>query len=264
MTNPTSSNLLESELLARYRELGHEPPDWAFPLAPTIPFVGANYGRWGGILVYASAENLSHYERDPETVPPFLKDERRFNRHRAACNAPSGSAFFPDVHMAPFSNGSLLVAIAFVALRKFSLEFQLPGGLLESIAAANLCKFSIRVGECGKNVDYLGRSRMITSIPYIRADLAIIRPGLVLVPQTALRNTAVAEVFALAGCEILPIYQFNAGVVNRVLRKHDVAAKKLKTELEGTPLAHWIDKLTGYSPGFAYRYLVELDIALTQ
>lgn len=262
MTSPRPTSCLEAELLKKYRELGHAPPAWAYPLAPTIPFVGTNYGRWGGILVYASAENLSNYERSPETVPPFLQDERRFNRHRGALEAQSCQAFFPNVHMAPFNNGSLLVAIAYVAWRRFNAEFEVPSDLLESIAAANLCKFSIRVGESGKNRDYLGQPRMSNSIPYLQADLATLRPKLVLVPHAALRDITIAEVFGHGSCEILPIYQFNAGVVNRVLRKHDNAAKQLQSSLAGTHLARWVDKLTGYSPGYAYRYLFQLEIAL--
>lgn len=60
---------LSSQLLAEYRSIGIEPPSWAYPLPPSIPFIGKKYGRWGGILVYASAENLSHYERGKERSP---------------------------------------------------------------------------------------------------------------------------------------------------------------------------------------------------
>ncbi len=150
MTNSATSSL-EPLLLEKYRKIGHTPPEWAYPLAPSIPFVGNQYRRWGGILVYASAENLTHYEQDPDRLPEFVKDKRRFNRHRASCDATAGTSYFPNVHMAPFSNGSLLVAVAYYVLRRFGDTFNRPSDLLESIAAANLGEFSIKVGEGRKN-----------------------------------------------------------------------------------------------------------------
>src|SRR5688572_21345146 len=90
----------DADLLARYRALGLSPPPWAYPLPPSIPFIGKNYGSWGGFLVYASAENLSHYERHPHTLPAFLHDHRALDRHRAALDNGEGD-FFPVVHMAP-------------------------------------------------------------------------------------------------------------------------------------------------------------------
>lgn len=261
MSTSTAKKMLEAELLDKYRELVHEPPDWAYSLAPSVPFVGEQYGSWGGVLVYASAENLSLYERAPASVPPYLQDERRFNRHRAAYDCRA-SSFFPDVHMAPFSNGSLLVAAAFVFLRRFGAEFEHPHELLESIAAANLCKFSIRVGEQGTNKDYLGQTKMNASLPYIRVDVSVLKPKLVLVPISAQRNANVSQCLTDAGCEVLPIYQFNAGVVNRVLREHHAAAKELEAKMAGTQLARWVNELSGYSAGYAYRYLVHLDIVL--
>ena len=89
------------KLLAAYARIGLDPPSWAYPLPPSIPFIGRNYGRWGGLLVYASAENLSHYRRKPESIPGFIKDDRKLNRHRASYEEDPG-AFSPRVHMAPF------------------------------------------------------------------------------------------------------------------------------------------------------------------
>lgn len=272
---------LEAALLARYQEIGHNPPEWAYPLAPSIPFVGRRYGSWGGLLVYASAENLTHYERDPERIPEFLKDERRFNRHRASATVRDKTGFFPNVHMAPFSNGSLLVAAAFYVLCRFKKGFTKPVDLLESIAAANVGKFSIAVSEKqgkpvaaakpkqnGKvpkphrNKDYAGKSKLNDSVPYLRADLEVLKPAVVMIPRTMLRNKQVAQVFNESGCEVVPIYQFNATIVNCALAKHDKAAKKLAKELAGTPISDWIDQLRGYTPGYPYRYLVELTNAL--
>lgn len=255
-SNQCTTPDLEAALLEEFRRIGHEPPDWAYPLAPSIPFVGKQYGRWGGLLIYASAENLAHYERDPARIPEFLKDERRFNRHRASATVHAKTGYFPNVHMAPFSNGSLLVAAAFYVLRRFENEFTKPVDLLESIAAANVGKFSIRGKD---NKDYAGKPKLNNSVPYLRADLEVLKPDVVMVPRTMLRNKQVAQIFKESGCEVVPIYQFNATIVNCALAKHDKAAKKLAKELAGTPLSHWIEQLRGYAPGHAYRYLVELD-----
>lgn len=254
-----------SQLLADYRSIGIEPPVWAYPLPPSIPFVGHEYGRWGGIMVYASAENLSHYERGAKAEPDFLKDERRFNRHRAALACDPGNSSFRRVHMAPFDNGSLLVATLYLIWLRFGDEVADPIELLESIAAANFCKFSISVGNDGSNRDYAGGPQVLASLPYVLADLRVLRPSVVIMPGKMLRRLGVREQLsdAAPNAEFIPIPQFNQRVVNVHLKKHTLRAAELQKELQETVLADWIGRLKGYTPGYPYRFLAEMDDVLS-
>jgi hypothetical protein len=94
-------------LIAAYQARGSNFPDWAYRRRregttppPSVPFIGRRYGRWGGVLAYASAENHASFERNPEKDhPPYFADDRVWNRHRAAFATDSGSGFFPGVHM---------------------------------------------------------------------------------------------------------------------------------------------------------------------
>ncbi len=115
---------LADSLQEEYSTLSGDSPPWAYRLPTrellpaTIPFVGANYDHTSPrIAVYASAENLAHYERRPETVPAFLLNHRAKDRHRAAfedARAASPALFWPTVHIGPVENGSLLCAALFV------------------------------------------------------------------------------------------------------------------------------------------------------
>src|ERR1044071_3802784 len=170
-----------ASLLAEYARVGLGSPRWAYPLPPSIPFIGERYGKWGGLLVYASAENLSHYRRKPGSKPDFVQDSRVLNRHRAAYEADHG-AFFPRVHMAPFEDGSLLVAAWYYIRRRESEAPGDPRELLESMAAANFCKFSI---DDQTNQDYVdNREKLAVSVPYVRADLEVLRPQAVILPRS--------------------------------------------------------------------------------
>jgi len=72
------------QLLGAYRAAGLQPPACPDPLPPSVPSTGSGYGRWGGLLVHASAENPSRCVRDPAARPEFLNGDRVYNRHRAA------------------------------------------------------------------------------------------------------------------------------------------------------------------------------------
>ena len=88
---------LGSRLVEKYQRAFSSPPAWAYPLSPSIPFVGTHYQATSPrMAVYASAENLSRYEREPERMPDFIKDDRVWDRHRAAYLA-GNDGFFPRV-----------------------------------------------------------------------------------------------------------------------------------------------------------------------
>lgn len=185
---PLVADLIDA-LIRRYQELGDTPPDWAYPLVPTIPLIGKNYQARTGILVYASAENLAHYEQQPDTVPYYLKDERVWNRHRAALESEPRDGFFPHVHMGPFDNGSLIVATAYYLWKKRQLTFQQPLDLLECIAAANFCKFAI-AGVVNK--DHAGDpDKVSVSLPYVLADLEALAPSVCFLPKRILNQQSV-------------------------------------------------------------------------
>lgn len=253
---------MTSKLLSTYRDIGHEPPSWAYQLPPSIPFVGNEYGKWNGILVYASAENLSHYERTPSTIPEYIHDDRVLNRHRAAFECNTNGGFFDEVHMEPFQNGSLLVACSYFIWKQFGETIEHPTELLESIAAANFCKFSIS----GKvNKDYAGDfKKQMESLPYVLADLESLKPGHVLIPKKFLTNATVkTELQRIApNTKFWGLPQFNATVINTHLKKHAERSKVIRDKMKGTSLATWIDHLEGYGEGFPYRFLVEIDDVL--
>jgi len=247
----------ERSLLDEYSRIGLSPPSWAYPLEPSIPFIGRNYDKCGRVLVYASAENLSHYRRKPDSMPAFLRDDRRLNRHRAAYEVDPGG-FFPSVHMAPFEDGSLLVAAWFYLRRCRGEAPDDPRELLESIAAANFCKFSI---ENPTNVDYAeDRKKQTASLPYVKADLKELQPECVILPRSIWKVPSVAkDLRSLLKREPLALPQFNPRVVHMHLQKHEARAKELESSLGGTPLPFWIARMKGYKTGSPYRFLAEIE-----
>lgn len=263
---------LVETLRAEYTELGSgqhgEPPEWAYrlptgePLQATIPFVGQAYAESSPrIAVFASAENLAHLGEHPGD---FLLDERALDRHRVQREMdrrgnPGG--FWPQVGIRPVEDGSLLCAALFVAqvVRQAPPE-QTPAGFLEQLVVANVCKFS---KQGGVNRDYLGCMRDVRpSLPYLRADLQVTKPEILLIPKTALNNREVGQVVAevCPSARRLQVPQFNARVVHgRHLATHHARGLELQQELAGTLLGDWMSRLAGYSPGYAYRYLALLE-----
>jgi hypothetical protein len=276
---------LVDRLLTGYASQEVAPPSWAYrlpddrPLPATIPFVGSGYATSSlRMAVFASAENLAHYERAPHTVPAFLFDDRACNRHRVAHDialASDSDDFWPTVHIGPVENGSLLCAAMFVrhALR-VEPPCEGPDHLLEQLLVANVGKYSRRSEEGDpaegirtRNRDYAGSIKyMRPSLPLLRADLEVAQPDVVLFPKTAYGLNDVRDVVSSACPEarVLPIPQFNATVVNTHLAGRHSRALEIKAELAGTALAEWMEHLRGYAPGYAYRYLAVLEELLRQ
>ena len=277
-------NLVDS-LLTRYASQAKAPPSWAYrlpddrPLQATIPFVGSGYATSSPrVAVFASAENLAHYERAPHTVPAFLLDDRAGNRHRVTHDIALASAsdgFWPTVHIGPVENGSLLCAAMFVR-HALCVESPVegPDHLLEQLLVANVGKYSRRSEEGDpakgirtRNRDYAGSIKyMRPSLPLLRADLEVARPEVILIPKTAYGLNDVRDVVSSACPEarVLPIPQFNATVVNIQLAGRHSRALEIRGEFAGTALAEWMEHLRGYAPGYAYRYLAVLEELLRQ
>lgn len=264
LINKVPMSDLRTELLVKYSEIGLSSPDWANPLPPSIPLIGKRYGVEMPILVYGSAENLSHYERKPETVPDYIQDERALDRHRAALENDPGVGFFPNVHMAPFNDGSLLVAANYYLWRTVGRSFEKPIELLECIAAANFCKFAI-AGSVNK--DYAGDLEKVNiSLPYVVADLEVLKPSVCVLPKSILKHASVRRRLnsAAPDVQLIALLQFNVKVINMHLKKHSDDAEQMAENLRDHPISEWIDAMPGYSPGFPYRYLVEMDQVLNE
>lgn len=257
---PTSRSV--ALLIRRYREGFSGVPPWAFDLAPTIPFVGKAYARSAvRMAVYASAENLSHYVRRPELRPAFLQDDRVWNRHRAAFQTRQ-NGFFRRVHIAPVSNGCLLCAALFVRRRLRIPSPRTLSGLLEELVAGNVGKFAV---DGATNTDYAGTPRRLrASLSFLRMDLDVLKPKVLLLPRTMFRHPRLQAVVrdVVPGCLVLPVPQFNARVVNTHLRRHERRAKELASELAGTQIARWTSQLQPRDAGNPYRYYAEIEEVL--
>ena len=263
----------EEHLISEYKRLFAGPPEWAFPskswnykaapilepFPPTIPFIGENYfNQKMKIALYASAENLAHYERKPETIPKFLCDHRAWNRHRAA-NLEGWDNFFPRVHIGPVENGSLLCAALFIC-NKLGLEVSdNPNKFLETLLVANVGKFSL----AGKtNKDYASNEFLLdSSLSFLEMDLNILTPDIIIIPKTIFKHNSISALVSdfVTKDNIIPVPQFNFTVVNTHLKKHDVNAKIMAKEMRGSLLSHWTNRLNGYGAEIPFRYYVELE-----
>lgn len=253
---------LAQTLLQRYREIGLRPPSWSWHYPPSIPFIGTHY-KPGGILVYASAENLSHYERNPEWIPPFMKDKRVLNRHRAA-HAARGT-FFSHIHIHPFDDGKLIIALQYYLMKHHQpkVMYKNPKVLLEHIAAANFSKFSIRSNG---NRDFAGNMpKLAASMAYVSADLKTLSPAIIIMPRSIWNHQATSTMIrqAVPDARVIALPQFTPQVANIHLREHAAAAKRLRASLGRSIIEKWVEKVPGYAPGYFYRFLVEIDKEMT-
>lgn len=263
-------------LIRKYKRSFKRPPEWSFPskkwsykdypllkpFPPTIPFIGKSYfSQKTKIALYASAENLSHYERRPETTPFFLGNDSAWNRHHAA-NLEGWDKFFPRVHIGPVEDGSLLCAVLFICDR-LGLEYPKdPGLFLENLVVGNVGKYSI---SGNTNKDYARSIKMLKpSVPYFQIDLEILQPEILVLPQTIYTHKIVKTLISrvLPKATIIPVPQFNSTVVNIHLKKNKEVGSQLAKKWQETILDEWTNHLTGYAKGFPYRYFAELETVL--
>lgn len=202
-------NGFEQELLKRYDAIMKPLPEWAFPMAAPIPFVGNEYGnaKRPRVLVYASAENLGHTwpkERTLAFWQTAIKEDHCYSttlgqrtRSRLTQSADVRKTSKPsiNIHMAPISNGGLLaVARHILELNGHGSEFDRnnANGFLEQIAVANPGKFSIRPndGAPAVNLDYAGGKhwrKFEEQLEYLQADIESLDPNLLMIPSTVLQ-----------------------------------------------------------------------------
>lgn len=108
-----------------------------FDLPQYFPFVGNNYINSNPkILLYASAENLTGYNGYLDDDTAALLRYRSFFEH----SNKSNNDFFPNVHIAPISDGSLILVVFYLLKQLgFSKHLNTPIDLIESIAFSSDC-----------------------------------------------------------------------------------------------------------------------------
>ncbi len=190
-------NALEGKLLESYRRHFSEAPSWAYPVAPPIPFVGKDYPEsGGGVLIYASAENLGYTwdDANPTRVGWGLHSSERVNkwpwlgncwsqmlRGRIMLESVGGTS----VHIGPINDGTQLKVARHIVqcLRPLSRFAEASArDFLEQIAVSNPGKYSI---FSRTNRDYpkdLGKFKEMVS--FILADLNVLRPEVLIIPGT--------------------------------------------------------------------------------
>ena len=250
---------LSRQLICDFRVLHSSPPPWAWPFAPSIPFVGDWYRPGKGLFIYANAENLAGMRR--QGIPKRFINERVWNRYRAVYEKEGrgSAAFFPEVGMAPVSNGALLTAGVFIAETLGLPTRRKPRTFLETLAVSNWCKFTILSKA---NVDYVSDVLKLTaSLPFVVSELSLLRPRLVMLPKTIWKHRTLAAAMRGASprTRFLAVTQFNSRVVNIHLGKYDRTARRLRRRNENTVLADWMQRVRGFREENAWRYLAMLD-----
>lgn len=203
---------LAAALLRRYRDLGAERPSpvWAAGFPASIPFIGGEFGVAGDpkVLVYASAENLNSA---PDDDSRFHHPELALNRHRVAFDRSVDEPAGPEVGIAPFDRGGLLVGAALLRSWIDGREFADRHTFTETVAVGNLSKFSVKNAEGRANVD-VGDLHLRDSLKFVAADLEVLRPNWVILakPADATIIVPVTRAATLVGARVIPMYQFHA------------------------------------------------------
>ena len=204
-------------------------------VSPTIPFVGKNYvAQKTKVLLYASAENLAKYNGHIDN------DDIAINRHRKWFDDSVEKKFFPNVHIAPISDGSLLIVLRYIC-EQLGIDMPVtPKEFVEAISFANFGKFSIKpVKGSERNIDYAqSKSKLDCCMPYIEKDLEVLKPDIIVMFQT-MYSAERSEIERLKGdAKLILLTQINARTVNTNLKRRYA----LKDEAELSPVIRdWYD-----------------------
>ena len=216
--------IYKEQLTKKYKNifaLDRNKPDWAVKkksgdgnIHPAVPFVGESYEKTR-LLLYAIAENLTHYANDDSLDNEVNAIDRR---------KILDDRFFPSVHISPVDNGPLLVVAAYILNKlNFDLDYSNPYEFIEYIAIDNFCKFSIKAtNEDHINKDYVNDIKKISaSYEYVKSDLDILKPNILILPKTIFFHNEVKKIIqsTLPNCMIFPIFQINSGNINRIIAK---------------------------------------------
>lgn len=231
-------------------------PQWAFQgIAPAIPYIGKRFRPHMKVLIYASAENLASDPKHRECLEGWAM-RNQIERAYHGGLLPDG---MPCVMLEPVNNGSLLMAARHALYNHDpSLSFSRVSAkdFLEEVAVANPSKFAI-AGD--RNQDPAGKVKYWPpSKPYILADLAWIKPDVIVIPRTILsrlQSRKVGLTEALRRCTILPNWQITARTVRNAGREVKV---QHGAEREHSPFITW--RLTRGAERWGMEdYLVWLD-----
>jgi hypothetical protein len=261
IVDASAHQLLNGQLLARFRTLQDKPPAWSWPFPPSCPIVGAKYKPDQGLLVYASAENFTWMTR--AAAPARFTDDRAWNRYRACYEEHcSDKTFFPNVGIQPVTDGGLFAAAMFVSMRLGLAVAGQPRDFLECVAFSNWGKFTVKSRDSARNEDYAGaEDKLGESLSFVVTELVVLQPKVVLVPKSIWRQRLLQAAMRGAApfTRFLPVPQFNATVVNCTLGQYSTSAKRLRKKFEAEPLGEWMRNLYGFREENAWRYVALLD-----
>lgn len=249
---------LRDRIITAFELLHHKDLEWAWPFRPSIPFVGERYEPGKGLLIYASAENFGWIRN---ITPPdrYTSPKRAWDRYRAAYEekAERPEDFFPYAGIQPVNDGGLLTAGLYISQRFGLATHREPRPFLETLAVSNWCKFTRR-----NNRDYISNlRRLVDSLPFVVAELAILRPAIVLLPNKAWEKPVLSAAMrgASPGSTFIPAFQFNTTVVNCRLDRFSSAAAILQRKSSGAPLSDWMNRLRGFNKDRSWRYIAYLE-----
>ena len=161
-------------------------------------------------------------------------DDIALDRHRKWFNESVArqDTFFPNVHIEPISDGCL-ATVAFYIYSKLTGAGNIsPAEFLERICFANYCKYTI---QSASNVDYASdRKKLAESREYIARDTAILRPDVIIMPQSIYKHEKDFMSGISGGAVIIPIFQINCRTINcQISKKYPKVDSSL---LDGTVL----------------------------
>ena len=260
-----------TDLISKFQTLYRGAPEWAWDFAPSIPFIGKRYQPGKGLLIYASAENLTWMLDDKrEEYKRFFLGDLVWNRYRLQYDEmdnPKGH-FFPDIGIQPVTNGGLLAAGLFIAQETGIPEENPPRCFLESIAASNWCKYT-KLAKNGnnKNSDYINKPKYtVKSLSYVVAELTALQPAAVLLPSNVWKDVASRQAMRGASPSTLfmPAPQFSSTVINCNLDKYERGTRQLRKRFAGHVLDSWMNQLIKLNTKNAWRYIAMLQTQLSQ
>jgi hypothetical protein len=177
--------------------------------------------------------------------------------------------FFPDVGIQPVTDGGLFAAALFVSELLDMPSAASPREFLETVAFTNWAKFTVSPVSTGRvlNRDYADvGSKLAASVPFVVTELAVLQPGVALVPKAIWQRPLLQAAMRGASpfTRFIPVPQFNATVVNCHLESFAPSAARLKRRFAGESLAEWMKNLYGFRENHAWRYLGCLEKIISE
>ncbi|MDO4189737.1 MAG: hypothetical protein Q4D29_12200 [Lachnospiraceae bacterium] len=214
-------------------------------IVPAVPFIGKKYfeqPKGQRVLAYASAENLTWVDRS-QIDKAYYCSKAGLRRSRDFYENPEKNhEVFPFIHIQPFNDGGLLIAVNRIMRNLFGTDYKdTPQEFIERICCANFGKFSIRDTEHpNRNKDYAGNYEILKlMLSYIKADIDTLKPDYIIMPATMYKGKVKESLTQLISEDrVIGIMQINATNVNCHIAKKHLPVENL-TEIENT----WLNAL---------------------